>query len=238
MAKTYKAILFDAGDTLVHLSRPFPEIMGEVLEELGLEADVDALAAATEDVFLEAEAARANVQAGTQGSDQEARDYWTGLYAKVGKRARVPGFQPAHARAVYEVILGGQPFTSGEGASELLAWCRDAGYRLGLVSNWSSDLPELLDRLGLAPFFDTVVVSSLVGMEKPNPHIFLRALQDLGLKASEALYVGDDYYNDGMGAWAIGIDPLLLDRFDRYGRGEFPRVARLSEVRDYLEHLA
>lgn len=238
VAKRYKAILFDAGDTLIHLSRPFPEIMKEVLAEHGLDSDLDALAEATEEVFLEAEEARANTHSGTQSSDADAEAYWTSLYAEVGKRARVPGFERRHAEAVYAYILGGQPFAPAEGAAELLAWCREQGYRLGLVSNWSSDLPGLLDRLGLAPPFDTVVVSALVGMEKPNPRIFLRALHDLGVKASDALHVGDDYYNDGMGAWAIGIDPLLLDRFDRYGRGEFPRVARLSEVRAYLERLA
>ena len=236
MTKQYKGILFDAGDTLVKLSRPFPVLMKEVLAEHGLTADEDDLAAATWEVFGEAEAARANLPAEeAHASDEASERYWTGLYLEVGRRARLPGFGQAHARAVYDVILHEQPFDLVAGARELLQWARAKGYRLGLVSNWGTDLPRLLDRLELTPFFDVIVISAQFGMEKPNPRIFRKAVSDLGLSPSEVLYIGDDYYNDGIGAWAAGLTPLLVDNHDRYGAGEFPRVHDLGEVRAYLE---
>lgn len=236
MATEYRGILFDAGDTLVKLSRPFPVLMKEVLAEHGLTADEDDLAAATWEVFGEAEAARANVpEADTHSSDEASRRYWTGIYLEVGRRARVPGMGEAQARVVYDVILNQQPFDLVPGARELLEWARGRGYRLGLVSNWGTDLRQLLDRLELTPFFQVMIVSAEVGLEKPNPRIFRKAVADLGLTPAEVLYVGDDYYNDGVGAWAAGLSPLLVDNHDRYGAGEFPCVRNLAGVRAYLE---
>ncbi|MHB9145968.1 MAG: HAD-IA family hydrolase [Symbiobacteriia bacterium] len=235
MTKSYKAILFDAGDTLVRLARPFAEIMLTVLAEAGFHTDRDRLEAAIREVFREADEARANMPVATQTSDEVAKAYWLDLYLEIGRRVGLPGLALAHVTPIYEYLLAEQPFVAVAGAEELLAWCKGQGYRLGLVSNWGTDLRDLLGRLGLARFFDTLVISAEVGMEKPSPRIFLQALKGLGVNAQDALMVGDDYVNDGMGAWAVGIDPLLVDVFDRFAAGTWPRVLSLADVKTYLE---
>ena len=84
--------------------------------------------------------------------------------------------------------------------------------RLGIVSNWDSRLPRLLERLGLAPHFEAVAVSALVGVEKPHPEIFRRVLTALGADPARTVHVGDIPELDAAGAHAAGIRPILLER--------------------------
>lgn len=235
MTKSYRAILFDAGDTLVKLARPFSGIMLEVLAQAGFHTDPERLEVALREVFIEVEDARSDMPTDTQTSDEVARDYWTDIYLEVARRAGMPGLDRKQAAAVYDYLLREQPFTTVAGARELLAWCREQGYRVGLLSNWGTDLRGLLGKLELAPFFDAIIISAEVGLEKPHPRIFTQALKALGAEAKDTLMVGDDYYNDGMGAWTVGIDALLVDIYDRFAAGTFPRVLALKDVRAYLE---
>jgi HAD superfamily hydrolase (TIGR01509 family) len=90
----------------------------------------------------------------------------------------------------------------------LLEALRGRGLKLGLVSN-AFDPPELLHRdlaeFGVAERLDVAVFSSEVGRRKPDPEIFLRALDALELAPSEALFVGDTLASDIAGAAALGM---------------------------------
>lgn len=111
---------------------------------------------------------------------------------------------------------------------ETLAALRAQGLRLGVVSNWDTRLPEVLDRLGLAPFFDALVYSSAVGAEKPDRRIFEAALRDLGVLSCEALHVGDGRLEDVEGAQAVGMQALHLTR--GRGAGELRDLSRLPRL--------
>ncbi|HKT60325.1 MAG TPA: HAD-IA family hydrolase, partial [Gemmatimonadales bacterium] len=95
-------------------------------------------------------------------------------------------------------------------AHEALARLRHAGLKLGIVSNSDGRVEEALVAAGLRPYFDVVVDSTLAGVEKPDPAIFRAALDALGVAAAEALYVGDLYEVDVVGANAAGIPAVLL----------------------------
>ncbi|MCD1295375.1 HAD family hydrolase [Methanocella sp. CWC-04] len=84
-------------------------------------------------------------------------------------------------------------------------------YRLGIVSNAQEafTIPEL--RLfGLDPYFETIVLSSMVGAKKPNSRIFLQALKNLDIKPENAVFVGNDLKADIMGASKLGIKTIYL----------------------------
>jgi putative hydrolase of the HAD superfamily len=87
--------------------------------------------------------------------------------------------------------------------------------KLALVSNFDhpSHVYTLLAKLGLTSFFDTVVVSGDVGVEKPDPRIFAPALTKTQLQPDNALYVGDTL-DDVRGARAAGLTPILIRRDD------------------------
>ena len=91
-----------------------------------------------------------------------------------------------------------------------LARLKGAGLKLGVVSNSDGRVVEALEAAGLREYFDVVVDSALVGVEKPDPAIFRTALEVLEVSPAEALYVGDLYDVDILGANAAGIPAVLL----------------------------
>jgi len=90
----------------------------------------------------------------------------------------------------------------------LLEALRERGLKLGLVSN-AFDPPDLLHRdlaeFGIEERLDVALFSSEVGRRKPDPEIFRRALDALGVDAPEALFVGDTLASDIAGAAALGM---------------------------------
>jgi HAD superfamily hydrolase (TIGR01509 family) len=87
-------------------------------------------------------------------------------------------------------------------------------YKLGVVSNFA--IPEcvtrLLERQGIAKLFDVVIVSGAVNKRKPHPDIYQKALEKLGVKASETVFVGDTVDADVQGAKAAGMKTIYIER--------------------------
>lgn len=97
-----------------------------------------------------------------------------------------------------------------EGTLEALNRLRRAGLQLGVVSNSDGRVEEALSAAGLRGCFDVVIDSALVGVEKPDPAIFRAALDALRVSPGQALYVGDLYEIDVVGANAAGMPAVLL----------------------------
>jgi HAD superfamily hydrolase (TIGR01549 family) len=91
-------------------------------------------------------------------------------------------------------------------APELLKKLRRR-YKLGILSNYPDGeaIRESLTRIGLAPFFDAVVVSGDLGLVKPHPVPFITVLVALGVKAGHAVVVGDNWLADVQGAKRAGL---------------------------------
>lgn len=98
-----------------------------------------------------------------------------------------------------------------ESESVLRALSR-TGTKLYVVSNWDIQLVKVLDDLGWARFFEGVVVSAVLGVEKPAPGIFNEALRMAGVPAAKALHVGNDPVTDVRGAREAGIDTVYVAR--------------------------
>jgi HAD superfamily hydrolase (TIGR01509 family) len=96
------------------------------------------------------------------------------------------------------------------GTSEALDRLRGAGLKLAVVSNSDGRVEEALVAAGIRDRFEVVLDSALVGVEKPDPAIFRAALTALGVAPEEALYVGDLYDVDVVGARAAGMESVLL----------------------------
>jgi FMN phosphatase YigB (HAD superfamily) len=83
-------------------------------------------------------------------------------------------------------------------------------YRLGVVSNFYGNLARVCDDAGIHSFFQVLVDSAEVGCTKPDPRIFQRALEALGVPASAATFVGDSLPRDMAGARAVGMRHIWL----------------------------
>ena len=116
---------------------------------------------------------------------------------------------------------------------------KNRGLVLGLISNMNSFGRDLLEKFELQKHIDFAVTSREVGMEKPHPKIFERALDLSRVLPIESIHVGDQIGSDVDGAERSGITHVLLDRdrnhttFDRYSRIE--SMDELVSVLDSLE---
>ena len=118
----------------------------------------------------------------------------------------------------------------------ILQHLRDAGFKLAIVSNWDTPLDPLLERLGIADYFDTITSShdERVRSAKPDPRIFEWTLKQVGVSAAETVHVGDTYVADIIGAQGVGIRPILIDR-DSTQAGRWDETIRsLSELPELL----
>ncbi len=107
--------------------------------------------------------------------------------------------------------------------------------RLVVVSNANGRLHVVMERLGLACFFDVMLDSKLEGVEKPDPRLFRIALERAGGRAETTLHVGDFFWIDVIGARAAGLRAVLLDAAGLYPEADCPRVRTLGELADRLE---
>lgn len=100
------------------------------------------------------------------------------------------------------------------GAVELLHGLKERGMSIGLISDVAWGLPSEysmrdIQHFGLDQFFDDYVFSTDVGLRKPHPKVFKIALSNLGVTASEAMYIGNSLAHDIKGAKGVGMRAVL-----------------------------
>ncbi len=122
------------------------------------------------------------------------------------------------------------------GAEETLHTLRGRAPVLGVLSNRREPFHEELNNLGIADFFDFTLAAGEVGVWKPEPGVFHAALARAGVASpSRALYVGDNYYADVVGARAAGLNVILVDSRGIFEDADCPRVTRLPDILAYIE---
>jgi putative hydrolase of the HAD superfamily len=194
-----KAVLFDAGNTLLFLD--YDRMAAAVGAALGLPLDPARLAGAAGGAARAAERVR--------GKDRDrARVHLKALFTTAG----VPAARMDEVRGCLERLHRENHLWCrlAAGTREALDRLRAGGLRLGVVSNSDGRVEEALVAAGLRDCFDVVLDSALVGVEKPDPAIFRAALAALGVAPAEALYIGDLYDVDVVGARAAGMEAVLL----------------------------
>ncbi|MBE5808975.1 MAG: HAD family hydrolase [Clostridiales bacterium] len=99
-----------------------------------------------------------------------------------------------------------------EGGLQVLHALKGRGYRLGIISNLIGEVEigEWLERDGLRDMFDAVILSSLTGIRKPDPRMYLMGCEALGLPSEACANVADNLKRDFTGAKAAGIGANVL----------------------------
>jgi putative hydrolase of the HAD superfamily len=203
------AVLFDAGGTLVHVDHAF---VHKQLRRAGITA--------TRGLIRRAECASKRAvdlrMAATELDTDETRrqPYFAALLADLGIDSTTAGkllqdLEAAHQRDnLWRVML---PSTR-----QVLMDLRERGLVLGVISNSDGRIAAILEQCGIAQFFQLIVDSHKVGVEKPDPRIFHYALERAGVGPEQALYIGDIYSIDIVGAERAGIQSVLLDPLGCY----------------------
>lgn len=125
------------------------------------------------------------------------------------------------------------------GSIELLDSLRRAGAWLGVVTNGrkSDQLPKL-ERLGLLARFDDVLISEVLGCEKPSPEFFAQAAARARVDPSDCVVVGDLWHTDIVGAVASGMSAVWLNRYDRESQTDAAaiEIKSFSPLQSVLKH--
>jgi putative hydrolase of the HAD superfamily len=128
-----------------------------------------------------------------------------------------------------------------ENAVEVLSYLKSNGYKIGLISDCHYDVPQVWPETPFAPFFDVTVFSCQAGMNKSNPHIFEIALEKLGVKAKDCMYIADGNRNELANAKKLGMHAVQIlvpgEIDDSPIREEWhgPRISSLKEILDLLK---
>ncbi len=110
---------------------------------------------------------------------------------------------------VSERRISFNPYPESETVMEEL---RDMGLKLYVVSNWDVLLEEVLEELCWTRYFDGVISSAVVGVEKPETGIFEEALRISGASRDRTVHVGNDPVTDVRGAAQSGLDAVFVNR--------------------------
>lgn len=91
-----------------------------------------------------------------------------------------------------------------------LGFLKANGYRTGMITDCSSEVPKAWKDTSLAPFIDVPVFSCTEGVKKPDQRIYSRTLQRLVADSRDCLYIGDGSSRELSGAKEIGMYPVLI----------------------------
>lgn len=223
MSAGLQAVLFDAGDTLIAYRRPLRILLQDFFIERDIIVPRDAIAETLDAVNPRYRSLVDQVRT----VEQEQR-----MWLEVA-RDFLDLLQPRH-RDLYPVLAQwfGQSWRHLKVFRDVrpaVRALRERGLRLAVVSNWEPSLEHALERLGLRGYFETVVVSSVEGVWKPDPRLFEIALGRLALDGGAAVSVGDHLERDVQAAEAAGVRGILLDRFDDHP-AVTPRIRSLAEL--------
>jgi len=113
---------------------------------------------------------------------------------------------------------------------------RSRGYGLGLITNRQNveRFYQILEAMELHPYFDVVLASGEVGVTKPEPGIFYAALDQAGVSAEHAIYVGDNYWADVVGAQRAGVTPVLFDPYHLFPEADCLILERIDDLLPWL----
>ncbi|WP_297091889.1 TIGR02253 family HAD-type hydrolase [Thermococcus sp.] len=116
-----------------------------------------------------------------------------------------------------------------------LKWLKEAGYKLGVVTSGPEYQRLKLRLAGLLDYFDVVVTRDDVNAIKPEPRIFLYAVESLGVEPSEAIMVGDSLGQDVYGAKNVGMTAVWINREGEkgYNMADY-EIRTLHELRKIL----
>ena len=209
-ARSLKAIFFDAAGTLFHL----PQGVGYHYEIAGRDVGLNLDARAVDRAFAAAWKQMPRRETTRVPREDDDKGWWRDLVDRVMDDV-APATHELDRDAFFEAAYG---HFAEAGVWELFPDVFETlqvlrpQYRLAVISNFDGRLRMIAEQLGISRFFDHLVISCEVGADKPEPFIFERALELVGVAPNEALHVGDDPDGDWEGAASVGMQVFRLER--------------------------
>jgi putative hydrolase of the HAD superfamily len=209
-----RVIFFDAVGTLFGVKGSVGEVYAKIAREFGVEVEPNLLNDAFFDSF------RQSSRMAFPGADRgEIRgrefEWWKAIawqtFDSVGVSDRFADFDTFFIQ-LYAHFATAEPWFIYPDVLPALEYWRQQGITLGVLSNFDSRLYVVLHALDLSEFFSSITISTEAGAAKPEPEIFVQALQKHDCSADAAWHIGDSYSEDYQGAKSAGIRGIWLKR--------------------------
>lgn len=209
-----KAVIFDLGSTLIYFDGDFPEVARDAdeqllahLQEQGMQLDPGQ--------FLGEFRKRLNdyyVQRDTEFVEHTTNYILRTLLAELG----YPNVSEEALHSALERLyaVSQEYWLAEEDTLPTLEALRQAGYRMGIISNAAddADVQTLVDKAQVRPYMDFVLSSAACGVRKPNPAIFKIAMKNWDFEPQEVAMVGDTLGADILGAYFAGLYSVWITR--------------------------
>lgn len=215
--QSIRTIFFDAGFTLLRPYPSTPEICQQVCQQLDLHIHIDQVKdrmGEAEDYFLR----QARLNRHTWADEQAISEFWTGYYMHLLR----PFVEEHDEHRLYQLATAINDEFSKHTSWEVypdvvpvLQQLRAHQYNLGVISDWGIALGPILRNLNLIQYFDCLIISAATRHAKPSPQLYELALQRANAIGDYTIHIGDSYIHDVLGARAVGITPILIDREHR-----------------------
>ena len=223
-------VFFDAGNTLLQTATDESQTFARLAAETGIQLDVEVVRAQLPRMYQLYERLYRQDESFWQ-DEQRARAIWLQMYEYLGSLLAIPAeLRPLLSQKVYTYYLSAKAWQLFDDAPQTLRALRDQDIKMGIISNCESTLVGIISGLGLSDFFGSVLVSADVGMHKPMPQMFELALSRLDALPENSLHVGDVISADVMGASAVGITPVLIDRDRQHSQIEGHHIQDLRQL--------
>ena len=221
-----KAVFFDWVGTLSHPEPDRDEGIHQAARELGVWLPLDNLLKGV--LKADMRVPEGAPPCWRKGADEDPFiRWWRVLLAEVGvslSREKMLGITDLVGKRIRDLA-----WVLYEDVMPTVMQLKQRGLILGLIS------AHYIGRAGLDPYLDVVVTAKDVGADKPEPPIFLAALERAAVDAPEVVYVGDQYERDVIGSRGVGINAILIDRYDLFPEvTDCPRITSLNQVIEYL----
>ncbi len=224
-----KGVFFDAGNTIVF---PDYDIYRDIASSLGLSVTTD------EVMTAEARAREAFDEAVSHAPGKNVYNFWSIYYTPFYE---LLGIEPEAIPNAIEMTRAANDEGLGiwkipvEGLDHVLDELELRGLVTGIISNSDGRLEERLSEIGIRNRFRFLIDSAIISISKPDPGIFEEALRLSSLAAADAVYVGDYYAVDVVGARGVGMRPVLFDPYGAYSGVDCAIIERFEDLIGLLD---
>ena len=226
-----RAVFLDIGDTVMRPNPSWEHVYAIAFEEYGVKVEVEALHGALRRAYHHG---GYGFEAGFEPSEETSFARTMQIDSAALADLGLEPMPESFFRRLSQLFMLTANWHVFPDVGPALTALRQRGLVVGAVSNWVWQLPELLHALDLVKQFDFIAASSRVGFEKPHPEIFRWALEQAKVSPGEAVHVGDHLDADVAGAQGVGIQPVLIDRRDRFQPADVPQgvplIRNLTEL--------
>jgi REG-2-like HAD superfamily hydrolase len=230
----FSTVVFDVGGTLLRfdvegLARAYVQAASAIGVRIDFQRAVGVLRA------LETELPQRTQQRLLSLEQDYGRSFWDDFYAEGFRRLGIEDDVSAAAAEIRDHFLRAEFETIFDDVFPTLDALSSRRLKLGILSNFSPNCENVLEKVGIHDYFAFFVVSAIVGCEKPDRRIFDLTVAAADSAREDIVYVGDSIFHDIEGARNAGIAGILIDRRDQHPTHAGPRIVDLKELTRFVD---